>query len=237
LVRIAGVDGCRGGWVVAESDDELKGIAFNVFSHFADVVAKRYELAIVDIPIGLPETRSRSCDVAARQFLGKPRSNSVFPAPHRSALSAKTREAASALNESAIGTRIGAQGWAIVPKIREVDLLITIDLQKRVREAHPEVTFGSLRGLPSGPSGLKYRKSVSTGDGENERLDLLAKNGVAFDIGAEKDRFRAAVARDDVVDAAACLVSAWRTLHGTALLFPSDTPEYDARGLRMEIVA
>ena len=42
--------------------------------------------------------------------------------------------------------------------------------------------------------------------------------------------------RDDVVDAAACLVAALRIAQGVALTLPAGTPEYDARGLRMEIV-
>jgi predicted RNase H-like nuclease len=48
---------------------------------------------------------------------------------------------------------------------------------------------------------------------------------------------RKAVARDDIIDAAACLVAASRCLHGAATVLPSNAVEYDARGLRMEIVA
>jgi predicted RNase H-like nuclease len=45
------------------------------------------------------------------------------------------------------------------------------------------------------------------------------------------------VARDDVVDAAACLVAAYRIARGLALTLPAGEPQIDARGLRMEIVA
>ena len=45
----------------------------------------------VDIPIGLPESGdSRPCDKEARKVLGKPRSNSVFPALPRVVLGTKT---------------------------------------------------------------------------------------------------------------------------------------------------
>jgi predicted RNase H-like nuclease len=42
--------------------------------------------------------------------------------------------------------------------------------------------------------------------------------------------------RDDVVDAAACLVAASRIVRGVSMTLPTGAPECDARGLRMEIV-
>jgi predicted RNase H-like nuclease len=45
------------------------------------------------------------------------------------------------------------------------------------------------------------------------------------------------VGRDDIVDAMACLVTAQRIVGGRALTFPSDGPDLDERGLRMEILA
>jgi predicted RNase H-like nuclease len=45
------------------------------------------------------------------------------------------------------------------------------------------------------------------------------------------------VARDDVIDAVACLVAARRIALGKAVVLPAGAVVRDARGLRMEIVA
>jgi predicted RNase H-like nuclease len=47
----------------------------------------------------------------------------------------------------------------------------------------------------------------------------------------------ALVARDDVVDAVACLVAARRIALGHAIALPAGRVERDRRGLRMEITA
>ena len=45
----------------------------------------------------------------------------------------------------------------------------------------------------------------------------------------------APVALDDLVDALACLITAYRIFRGEACHFPSGREEYDSHGLRMEI--
>jgi predicted RNase H-like nuclease len=45
------------------------------------------------------------------------------------------------------------------------------------------------------------------------------------------------VARDDIVDAVACLVAARRIHRGEARVLPEGTVPRDARGLGMEIIA
>ena len=57
---------------------------------------------------------------------------------------------------------VAAEPWAPVPKIKEVDELITPSLQEQVLEGHPEVAFAGLTGepmphsktTPAGPPGL-----------------------------------------------------------------------------------
>jgi predicted RNase H-like nuclease len=97
-IRVAGVDGCRAGWVAAlVSATAGKGTRTGylahlerlwVSSHFADALCKTQgcNLVCVDIPIGLSGGREpRSCDVDARRLLG-PRASSVFTPPVRAAL-------------------------------------------------------------------------------------------------------------------------------------------------------
>jgi predicted RNase H-like nuclease len=112
------------------------------------------------------------------------------------------------------------QLWNILYKIREIDAVITVDLQRRVREGHPETSFALLAGAP-----LRFNKK--TPQGAAERRELLAPHfgrisrvpGAAF---------------DDVLDAYALLWSARRLERGQAHILGE--PQRDARGLHCEIV-
>ena len=73
-----------------------------------------------------------------------------------------------------------------------------------VREGHPEVTFAKLKG-----GFIQYPKK--TQEGREERLALLESEDIRFDLDAERLRLgRGLVSRDDIIDAAAMLVSARR---------------------------
>ncbi len=130
-----------------------------------------------------------------------------------------------------MGARLTLQTWGIARKIRVVDALVTPELQQRVREAHPEVSFAAL----AGGRGLTHRKKERAG--ELERLYILDQVGIQLDPAVTRAALGSSVGRDDVVDAAVCLATAWRVMRGQELVLPDGEPEYDARGLRMEIVA
>jgi len=231
-LELIGIDGCKGGWVVARSDDSaLSRIEFQVVMDLTPLfqVESGEIRIIVDIPIGLSNS-PRRCDLLARKLLGK-RSSSVFPPPARCALSGGSYAEACGLNAGACGKKLSKQSFAIVWRIREVDDLMSPALQASVREAHPEVTFATLAGRP-----LEFGKKCE--EGERERLTILRRHGIQFDVDDARRRLgRGTVARDDIIDAAACLVSAHRLTNGTAVVLPSGDPEMDAKGLRMEIVA
>lgn len=66
---IAGVDGCRGGWLaVVEHDRGLDAL----IAPDLETLLRRIPGALIgiDIPIGLPDRGSRSCDLQARRCLG-----------------------------------------------------------------------------------------------------------------------------------------------------------------------
>jgi predicted RNase H-like nuclease len=64
----------------------------------------------------------------------------------------------------------------------------------------------------------------------------LGANGISIDVDAERLRLgRGNVARDDVIDAAAMLVTARRIVSGTATRLGDETR--DSRGLLMQIWA
>ncbi len=242
-MNLAGVDGCRRGWVVARADAALGGLTVELVARLGDLfneAAAGGDIVAIDIPIGLPETGRRECDGAARIMLGFPRSSSVFSPPSRASLAATGYREACLLNTAACGRMLSQQSYHILPKIREVDALITPDSQRYVREVHPELVFALLAG---GGHGLLLSKKTPAG--EAERLLLLApffpelatKPGTD-PIAAIRERLgRRRVARDDIVDALACLVAARRIHADEALVLPAREPERDARGLHMEIVA
>jgi predicted RNase H-like nuclease len=235
-ISLIGVDGCRSGWVTATSNESLAHLDFGLAVSFAEVLQGaegRAMLVAVDIPIGLPDGGARACDLEARACLGRRRGSSVFPAPCRRALQGVgDYRLACALNIANGGKGISWQVFNILRKIREVDDLMAPPLQAWVREAHPEVTFAMLD--PAG--GPVHGKKSAVG--ELERLAILEQFVPAFDLTAEHKRLgRGRVARDDLLDAAACLVTTQRVMRSHAIVLPRGEPRIDGRGLRMEIVA
>lgn len=82
---IAGVDGCSDGWLaVVECNRELLALIVPNLEMLLDKISGA--LIGIDIPIGLPDCGSRSCDLQAGKLLGRPRGSSVFPAPVRACL-------------------------------------------------------------------------------------------------------------------------------------------------------
>ena len=229
--RVLGVDGCRGGWVVAEADPDLNNLNFKLVPDLSGVCDDARPLVVIDVPIGLPEAGARQCDMEARRLVGKRRS-SVFPAPMRAALDGwEDYSRACDLNQAARGKKLSKQTFAILKKIRDVDQLMTPELQAVVREGHPEVTFRTLAGTV-----LEFNKSSH--EGKAERLRILEKLGVRFDPTAERDTIgRSRVAEDDIIDAVAMLVTARRILLGRETVLPTRCVWRDPQGLRIEIVA
>src|SRR5262249_11127814 len=117
-----GVDGCRGGWIVAKSDANLRDLSFaraNDLRSLFDAAGSRAVIAI-DIHLGLQVDEPRVCDSHARQILGLRRS-SVFSLPARPVLTATNYPAALRLNRQVLGVGISKQAFYIMRKIGEVD--------------------------------------------------------------------------------------------------------------------
>lgn len=232
MLRIAGVDGCRGGWLLIgkERNGELEPMIVDTSELFVMIPA--FSVVAIDIPIGLPDNGPREVDGFARRLLGSPRASSVFATPVRAALDADCYRDACARSEAACGSRLSKQGYAILPKIREVDELLRRSpaLIGRIREVHPEVSFYFLNG---GRPMLHGKKCAA---GRTERVELLQNHfGSAFE--RLRDVLpRSVVAADDIADALVALWSAERvaaTKHET-LRGPT---AHDRFGLPMEMVA
>jgi predicted RNase H-like nuclease len=217
---VLGVDGCPGGWVGALVTGRrvrwLHAPSVAPLLDAADVVG-------VDIPIGLPDSGHRLADTAARTRLSNARS-SVFFAPTRAVLDARDYADANRISKETAGAGISQQTWHLVPKIRDVDAVITSELQRRVVEVHPELSFRRLD--------ARVIAGKRTARGAGQRLRALHDWVDLEDLGDTP----AAAGLDDALDALAAAWSAARWRDGAADVLPSTDPPRDGRNLRMEIV-
>ena len=224
-----GVDGCKAGWLCFMVDLDSIETDFRILPQFAEVIIdfKCANVIAVDIPIGLAEWGARACDIEARSRLGKPRSNSVFPAPIRPILSASTYEKACQRSLRTVGKKVSKQAFGILSKVREVDQVTSPGLQNWVYEVHPELCFCAL----NGDKPMQFGKRSARGRGE--RMKLLSKPFPQ--IQAHLDRLERRLAGpDDLLDAAAAAWTAVRIGQKQAVHLPGK-PEFDRIGLRMEI--
>jgi predicted RNase H-like nuclease len=146
---LAGVDGYKKGWiaVIDLGNGKTEVRTYPTFTSLFD--AKKLTQIIIDVPIGLLDRGPRACDLEARKFLGRGRGSSVFPAPIRGMLAANNWEDACRIRYEIEGKKCSKQTAGIMPKIREVDAAMTPQLQRRIREGHPEVSFAMMnKGSP-----------------------------------------------------------------------------------------
>ena len=228
-----GVDGCRAGWLAmrVEWSSGRLALDYALYPRFAPILEQYPDAAAiaVDMPMGLYESgrvRARPCDQAARQRLGR-RACCVFLPPTRAMLDADAYAPLRALG-------LSVQAYHLIPRIRELDALLTPDLQARVWESHPELSFLAITGAP-----IPHPKR--TAEGYAARVDALrCAFGDAGDAFANAlAAFREQVApkdagMDDFLDACALAWSAQRCLRGESEVCIGD-PTHDARGLLMAI--
>ena len=224
---VAGADACRGGWCVVTLPVEGDATV-EVVDRLAKVATRHAQGQLgavgVDIPIGLSDGPPRKCDIDARALLGARRS-SVFPAPVRPVLGARSYEAALVRSREAGGVGLSKQSWNLVPKIAEVDRLLDPTRQGRIFEVHPEAAFAALHGVP-----MTHPKKGRPG--RDERLAVLRPHVPGIDDLVAQPPSGAAA--DDVLDAAVVAVTAKAVLEGKARRLGER--RHDAKGLVMEIV-
>lgn len=125
---LRGVGEHRQARMVFVSSDGSK-LNAGISERLADIVSSAPDgtTIMVDIPIGLRDDTPlpRNCDTFARKVLAPGRASSVFPAPIRSILHEPTHADASGICRKLIGKGISQQSFAIVPKIREADELLS----------------------------------------------------------------------------------------------------------------
>jgi predicted RNase H-like nuclease len=238
---VAGVDGCRIGWiaVLMRVDDPTihRIVTAPTLAAIADA-PERPAVIAVDMPIGLPERTEGSGRVPEqliRPLLGQ-RQSSVFAIPSRRAVAAEdyAQACAIAAATSEPPRKVSRQGFAIFPKIREIDALLRArpDLIPRTYEVHPELAFWALNDAKALDQPKKV-KGVPFEPGLALRRGLLARSGLLPEglIQALPPR---GAAQDDLIDALAGLTVALDIARGGGQPFP-DPPGRDAHGLPVAI--
>lgn len=121
------------------------------------------------------------------------------------------------------------QAWGIVPKVRELDDLLTTDgaLVRRVFEVHPEVTFTEWAARP-----MEFSKKKAAG--RAERLNLIESVWPGATDRSRKELDSGDYQLDDLYDAFAALWTAQRIATGTHRFIPA-TEELDSQDLPMRI--
>lgn len=250
-VRVAGVDGCKGGWVavIIESGGRM---TTERIERIADLIDRQSapEIIAIDMPIGLPERigpGGRAPERLVRSKLGG-RQSSVFAIPSRATVYASVdpnipederyRHACSVARANSQPPKaISRQAFHIFPKIIELDRLLRErpDLRDRLHECHPEVSFWAMndeapldrpkkaKNAPHAP-GLALRRQLLLAQGFDEAV-LSAAHARALKVG-----------EDDLIDACAAAWTARRIAQGRVIGFPP-VAERDATGLRIQIQA
>lgn len=230
---IAGIDGCKAGWLVALSErwpcKDIPDLFVCRDFQGALKLTSRCDIVVIDIPIGLPTGgEPRRCDIQARNELGKNSGGRVFRAPPRETLSSETPERFQAAHRASTGVGAGYPVWGIVPKLKEVDSLMSDKLQARVREFHPELTWAR----------LGICESKHSPQGIEQRRDFLQSHVPKLALALQwKSRLGKAATLDDLFDAVIGLsvAEAIGRSSATSRRLPKGDPPRDAHGLRMEI--
>ena len=215
MMRVAGIDGCKSGWVAVAVEDGDASSAAPVHGASLAVLLDltQADLAVVDGPIGLTDVPAdRDVEAAMRAVLAE-----------------ASYAGANAVNRAVLGKGLSKQTFAIMPKIAEADIVARARGQDRLREGHPEVSFSKLAGAP-------VRDGKTTLSGQAIRRRLLEDAG--FPVGRLVESvprgFRGGL--DDLLDACILAWSALRLSKGKHLTLPP-LPSRDGQGLVMSVVA
>jgi predicted RNase H-like nuclease len=240
-IWLAGVDGCRAGWIAAFVRPQGNEARLRILPSFAELLAAPEGPAViaVDMPIGLPERTGpggRAAENAVRRLLGA-RQSSVFSVPSRAAIGAADYRAAcdAALATSDPPRKVSKQLFNIAPRIREIDALLRNDPAAAARtfEVHPEVAFWRINGERPLTEPKKVKGRVFEPGLALRRALLIAAGLPEALVHAPPPK---GAGPDDLLDALACAAVARRLHAGLARPFP-DPPPRDAFGLRMAIWA
>ena len=227
---IAGIDGAKCGWVcISAHINNLKNPKFFFAKTLTQLINDKIDLVLIDMPVGLDmfnKKGGRKVDQLARKKLIR-RKSSIFNAPSRLTLKANSYDEANKLNKK-YGLGLSKQSWNLVPKIKELDLILKSKKKTKIYESHPELIFQEMNN-----GFLEFKKKEKRGI--DERYKILINNGFESNFIKEflqekKRNYNS----DDFLDACALFWSAKRTLKGKNFNIPLE-PTIDSQGILMQM--
>lgn len=168
-----------------------------VGSQLGELIRPSDAIVGVDMPLTFPRgPEPRPFDVDAKARLGR-RAATLFVVPSRDVMEIDSYPEANRLSRERYGRGISKQVYNLRDKIFEV---VALADDRRLVEIHPELVFAELAGQP-------LVEPKKTWAGQQRRLALLAEAGIELssDVGPA-----GRVPPDDLVDAAAVALAAWR---------------------------
>lgn len=221
---VAGIDGCRAGWVVVTTTPGSATTTVEAVASLDTLHDRSLAVVGIDMPIGLSDT-VRVCDQEARRALGS-RACCVFSAPPRACLDAPSFAEAGRRARHARATGLSLQAFNLLPKIAEVDRYARGPWRDRLVEVHPELSFAHLAGTP-------ITLPKRTPAGRAARLRVLAPHFP--DVATHLAHRPPGVAADDLLDAFAVAWTVRRVVAGIAKRYGDGSRDHHE--LAMEIVA
>lgn len=224
-----GIDGCPGGWIAAVRTGEAliwRTAGVGAFGSLLAALPAVDCIIAVDMPVGLVERGWRTCDLLAKQALGRAHAR-VFLTPPRAVIElgpSIPNAQVQACSRELTGQGVSRQALALASRILDVDEHLP---DQRIIEAHPELSFAAMadRVLMSkhDPAGLQ------------ERSMTLAETWPDAPVDAWLATRPARVPLADALDALALAWTADRHAMGRSTSLP-DPPPIDHRGVPMTIV-
>ena len=219
MTIFVGIDGFRWGWVAAWIDEEGNH-GFDYSADLKRLLRYPHTMAMIDIPIGLPDHNHRACDREAQTILG----STVFTGVRRDYWKYENQAQANEYYRKHNEPGISSQLWCIRNKVKEVDELMTPERQSTLRETHPELVFLNLNN--------RSRLSEKHGEGgQKKRISLLKARGFTKLDRWLSLRWGTGMGRDDLIDACVCAVAA----RDAKSRIPKGIVPVDGKGLRMEM--
>lgn len=236
MTAVAGACGGRNGWVITRRELDGGSISLRHLKVLSELVKEKDapKYICIAIPIGLLEKAApggRQCEREGRKLLGYPRSACIFSPPVRQAIKAKTFEEVQEINRSTSEHKVGVgrQSFGMLPRIREVDSIMTPKLQKQVRECHPEISFFQMNGEVA----LNSFKAALLGQRERQQLLEYQWN---TGLGHLMNSLRPALINaSEILESMAACWTAERVAKKEAFVLPAKRQK-DSKGLVMEIV-
>lgn len=213
---VAGIDGCRAGWVmvVLEIDEHgrngLRPPSLHIRREAAELLDECRQRGIasvgIDSPIAYAADGKREAEIEGRRRLAHRRST-LFPSPCHAVLDTTSWDEALHVSRAVTGKGLSKQAFNLVARSRQIRLALDPGEQPWCSEVHPELSFAAMAGRP-----LDSKKTEA---GIDQRLQALQRS-LAGCTPAIIDDLPPGVGIDDLLDALAAAWTASRLATGRA---------------------